>query len=55
MGCFQNSIVSFGFILCNILYGIVEIFSLICGCRYGWTNHVKTLCTFVWIVLSLYF
>ena len=32
-----------------ILYGILEWFSLICGCRYDWLNHVKTSCTFRWL------
>ena len=35
------------FYLCNILYHIVERFSLICGCRDGWPNNVKTLWIFV--------
>ena len=53
MGCFGNPIVVSGSVLCNILYGIVEIFSLIHGCRLSWLNHVKTLCTLVLIILSL--
>ena len=31
----------------NIFYRIVERFSLIRECRYGWPNHVKTSCNFV--------
>ena len=53
MGCFGNPIVVFGSILCNILYCIVELFSLIHGCRHGWLNHVKTSCTICVIGLSL--
>ena len=53
MGCFGNPIVVSGFILCNILYCIVESFSLIRGRRHGWPNHVKTSCTVCVIVLSL--
>ena len=53
MGCFGNPIVVSGSILCNILYCIVELFSLIRGCRHGWPNHVKTSCTVCVIVLSL--
>ena len=34
MGCFANSIVVSGFIICNILYDMVEIFSLIRGCTH---------------------
>lgn len=30
------------FIVCNILYYIVERFSLIFRRRHGWLNHVKT-------------
>ena len=50
--CFGNLIVVFGYILCNILYGTTKSFSLNCECRCCWSNHVKTLCTFVSIVLS---
>ena len=46
-------IVVFGYVLCNILYCIVESFSLIRGRRHGWPNHVKTSCTVCVIVLSL--
>ena len=53
MGCFGNPIVVSGFILCNILYCIVKLFSLIRGRRHGWPNHVKTSCTVCVIVLSL--
>ena len=53
MGCFRNPIVVSGSVLCNILYCIVESFSLIHGRRHGWLNHVKTLCTVYVIVLSL--
>ena len=53
MGCFGNPIVVYGSILCYILYCIVELFSLIRGCRHGWPNHVKTSCTVCVIVLSL--
>ena len=53
MGCFGNPIVVSGSILCNILYCIVELFSLIRGRRHGWSNHVKTSCTVCVIVLSL--
>ena len=52
MKCFGNLIVVFGSILCNILYGTTKSFSLNCECRCCWSNHVKTLCTFVSIVLS---
>ena len=41
------------YFLCNILYCIVESFSLIRGRRHGWQNHIKTLCTVCVIVLSL--
>ena len=51
MGCFGNPIVVFGFVICNILYCIVESFFLIRGCRHSWLNHVKTLCTICVIVL----
>ena len=53
MGCFGNPIIVSGSILCNILYCIVELFSLIRGHRHGWPNHVKTSCTVCVIVLSL--
>ena len=53
MGCFGNPIVVSSFVLCNILYCIVESFSLIRGRRHGWPNHVKTSCTVCVIVLSL--
>ena len=53
MGCFGNPIVVFGYVLCNILYYIVESFSLIRWCRHGWP-HIKTSCTVCVIVLSLY-
>ena len=53
MGCFGNPIVVFGSVLCNIIYSIVESFSLIRGRRHGWSNHVKTSCTVCVIVLSL--
>ena len=60
MGCFRNPIVVSGYILRNILYRIVELFSLIRGRRHGWPNHVKTSCTvcvivFLWRVFSLIF
>ena len=55
MGCFGNPIIVFGSILCNILYCIVELFSLIRGRRHGWPNHVKTSYTVCVIVLSLCF
>ena len=32
-----------GFIICNVHYDIMKIFSLICGCRYDWLNHIKIL------------
>ena len=53
MGCFGNPIVVSGSLICNILYCRVERFSLIRGRRHGWSNHVKNLCTFVLIILSL--
>ena len=53
MGCFGNPIVVSSFILCNILYCIVELFSLIRGRKHGWLNHVKTSYTICVIVLSL--
>ena len=53
MGCFENPIVVSGSILCNILYCIVELFSLVRGRKHGWLNHVKTSCTVCVIVLSL--
>ena len=52
MKCFGNLIVVFGSILCNVLYGTTKSFSLIRECRYCWSNHVKTSCIFVSIVLS---
>ena len=55
MGCFENPIVVSGSVLCNILYCIVELLSLIRGRRHGWPNHVKTSCTVCVIVLSLCF
>ena len=45
MRCFGNPIIVSGFIICNILYCIVESVSLIRWCRHGWPNHVKTSCT----------
>ena len=53
MGCFGNPIVVSSPILCNILYCIMELFSLIRGRRHGWPNHVKTSCSVCVIVLSL--
>ena len=53
MGCFGNPIVVFDFVICNILYCIVESFSLIRERRHGWPNHVKTSCIVCVIVLSL--
>ena len=53
MGCFGSLIVVSSSILCNVLYYIVEWFSLSRGRRHGWPNHVKTLCTVCVIVLSL--
>ena len=50
MGCFGNPIIISGYVLYNILYCIVESFSLIHGRRHGWPNHVKTLCTICVIV-----
>ena len=55
MRYFENLIVVSSSIHCNILYGIVEWFPFAYECRHGWPNHVKTLCIFVWIVLSLCF
>ena len=55
MGCFENLIIVFGSVFCNILCGIVERFSLIRKYRYGWLNHVEISCTFVWFVLSMFF
>ena len=53
MGYFGNPIVISGFVLCNILYCIVESFFLIRGRRHDWPNHVKTSCTVCVIILSL--
>ena len=53
MRCFENPIIVFGYVLCNILYCIMESLSLIRGRRHGWPNHVKTSCTVYVIVLSL--
>ena len=53
MWCFGNPIVVSGSILYNILYCIVELFSLIRGRKHGWPNHIKTSCTVCVIVLSL--
>ena len=53
MECFGNPIVVFGYVICNIIYCIVESLSLIRGRRHGWPNHVKTSCTICVIVLSL--
>ena len=53
MRCFGNPIVVTGSVLGNILYCIVESFSLIHGRKHGWPNHVKTSCTVCVIVLSL--
>ena len=47
MRCFENPIIVSGFVLFNILYGIMKRLCIICGCRHGWSNHVKTLCTFL--------
>ena len=44
MGHLRNLIAVSGFFICNILYEIVEWFSLIHGCRHGWSNHVKISC-----------
>ena len=54
MGCFGNLIIVFGSILCIVLYGIVEWFSLIYGYKYGYSNHIKSSCTVCVIFLSLY-
>ena len=51
---FWEPIVVSGSILYNILNCIVEWFSIICGCKHGWLNHIKTSCTIYVIVLSLY-
>ena len=53
MRCFRNPIVVSGFVLYNILYCIVESFSLILGRGHDWPNHVKTSCTICVIILSL--
>ena len=53
MECFRNPIVVFGSVLYNILYCIMELFSLIRGRKHGWLNHVKTSYTICVIVLSL--
>ena len=53
MGCFRNPIVVSGSVLYNILYCIMESFSLIRGRRHGWSNHIKTSCIICVIVLSL--
>ena len=45
MGCFENPIVVYDFVLCNILYCIVQSFSLIRGRRHSLRNHVKISCT----------
>ena len=43
IGCFGNPIV-----YCStFVYRIVEMFSLIRGCRHGWLNYVKTSCIFM--------
>ena len=42
------------FYLCNIFYRIVERFSPIRGCWHGWSDHVKTSCIFVWVILYLF-
>ena len=42
------------FYLCNILYRIMENFSLIRGRRHGWPNHVKTSCIFMWVIIYLF-
>ena len=53
MKCFENLIVVFGSIICNIIYNIVESFSLIYKREHDSSNHVKTLCIIVSIVLFL--
>ena len=53
MGCCGNPKVVSDSVLYNILYCIVESFSLIHGRRHGWPNHVKTSYTICVIVLSL--
>ena len=50
MRCFGNPMDVFGFVLCDILYYIVESLSLIHGRK---SNHVKTLCTICVIILYL--
>ena len=52
MRCFRNPIVVSGFVLYNILYCMVESFSLIRGRMHGWPNHVKTSCT-VFVIVYL--
>lgn len=54
MRCFGNPIIMSGFIIYNILFSIVKKFSVIHGCRHNWLNHVKSSCSFVFIVLSFY-
>ena len=50
MGCFENPEVVSDSLLCNILYCIMELLSLIRGHRHGWSNHVKTSCSICVIV-----
>ena len=52
--CFNCNKLILESILRNILCGIIEWFSFICGCRHCWSNHVKISYTFVWIVLFSY-
>ena len=40
--------------LYNILYRIVKRFFLICGCKYGWSYHIKTSYIFVCIIIYLF-
>ena len=49
MGCFGNPIIVSGSVLYNILYCIVELFSLIRRRRHGWSKNVKPHVSYVWL------
>lgn len=36
---FKNLIIIFGFVLDNVFYDMIKIFSFICKCGHGWLLH----------------
>lgn len=53
MRCFENPIVIYYSILYNVLYFIMQIFSLIRRYKHSWSNHIKISYTVCVIVLFL--